>query len=544
MKRVVCLLMTLCLLLTAVGCDRSTPPEDGTEAATDTPTTPQAPEVPIAPKRQSAEIHDKIFYLMVGQSRKLNYTLNPMEEGMAEGVEWISSSDCVSIKDGEVTAQKEGYAIVSGGGLTTCVVRVIPTELPSMYVNMEVLKPITSKEIYVPCQISLETENTEFCFSDAPAGIRLRGNSTSSRPKKPYRIKFDDKRNLLGMNEGGEYKSWVLLADYYDLSMIRNSTCYSLASMILNEYVTDWRYVNLYVYGSYAGVYLLAEQSQIKEGRIDIEEAGAESGNLLSGYLFEMESSSTDPLVILNGADYTFTDFQGVKRSIRNLRYELKNDGTSAEQEEFAAKYLQNVFLMLYYATYKGVYFEFDENYNVRLSSKTDVEEVISSIIDVDSFARKYVHTELICNWDDHQKSHYNSVDLSEGGTGLFTFCNPWDFDHAYFRFSDHSYQDPEAYFAATRTVWYVMLLNHAFIRERVRDVWNEVTAKTDNFSAAMEMMKTVALTYTDDFDRDTERWDREDIRLLEVAKIYTWMQTRIKWLDEQFNSDAFLIGG
>ena len=50
--------------------------------------------------------------------------------------------------------------------------------------------------------------------------IRGRGNSTWGMPKKPVKLKFDTKSEVLGMPAE---KDWALLANYADKSLLRNS---------------------------------------------------------------------------------------------------------------------------------------------------------------------------------------------------------------------------------------------------------------------------------------------------------------------------------
>ena len=65
-------------------------------------------------------------------------------------------------------------------------------------------------------------------------GVRLRGNTTQEYPKKPFAIKLSKKRSVLGMPE---HKRWVLLANWLDHSMIRNSVAFDIAQVV--EYA--WR---------------------------------------------------------------------------------------------------------------------------------------------------------------------------------------------------------------------------------------------------------------------------------------------------------------
>jgi hypothetical protein len=496
----------------------------------------------VSDKVPTAEIADGIFYMFEGEMRRLNYTVHTPEGAEGE-VEWASSSDSVIVENGIVYAKKEGYAIVSGGGERNCVVRVLPKTLPILNINTNGVA-ITSKENYVDCRVDLSTSNADYCFEGARGGIRIRGNSTSNRPKKPYRIKFDSKRNLLGMNEDAECKSWVLLAEWYDASMLHNSASLSLASVILTEYTSDWRNVNVYINGEYQGVYLLAEQSQINENRVDIEEAGKDSSSIHSGYLFEQEAGSNNPDFLLEFSGYSFKNFLGKKFTAATHKYELKNDNLTAEQKEFAAKYMKNLFKVLYTATYEGYYLALDENANIVKSGYKTAEETVSALIDVDSFVRKYIHSELTCNWDDRSRSYFTYVDFSEGGTGLLTFACPWDFDHAFYKYGTFEYAPVEEYFAASRNMWYVMLLNHEFIRARIAEVWQEVYVDTNGFDSSLDMMLLITRNYESELRTDADMWNRGRDRITQVATTYQWLIRRIEWMNGQFSNPKFVTDG
>ena len=109
-------------------------------------------------------------------------------------------------------------------------------EYPTLYIITEDYKDITSKEEYINCTISVDDINyPEYNLNCSKARIKGRGNSTWGMPKKPYRIKFDEKTNLFG---NGENKDWTLIANYCDPSQIRNYLAYSIGSIFDNLYYT------------------------------------------------------------------------------------------------------------------------------------------------------------------------------------------------------------------------------------------------------------------------------------------------------------------
>lgn len=97
--------------------------------------------------------------------------------------------------------------------------------------------------------------------------ISGRGNSTWKRDKKPYMIKLNSKRDVLGM---GSAKTWILLANYDDSSLVRNAIGFDLSEMLDFGFTCEYRYVDLYMNGVYQGNYLICEKIQIDEERINI----------------------------------------------------------------------------------------------------------------------------------------------------------------------------------------------------------------------------------------------------------------------------------
>ena len=140
-------------------------------------------------------------------------------------------------------------------------------ELPIININTQNVE-INSKVDYTDMTFSIN--NCENELENISGGVRLRGNSTRKKPKKPYRLKFDKKQSLFGLEKA---KSWVLLADYMDPSGLHNYTAFKLASELDGLSFTPSPFkVNLYLNGSYNGLYTLCEQVQENEGRMNIEE--------------------------------------------------------------------------------------------------------------------------------------------------------------------------------------------------------------------------------------------------------------------------------
>jgi hypothetical protein len=112
-----------------------------------------------------------------------------------------------------------------------------------------------NRDEYVNAQIVVEGDvNGTYVtqHSDNQARIRGRGNSTWWLfPKKPYRINFSEDVSIYGMPAS---KSYVLLAEYSDKSLMRNVVTHKLSSLLSNiHYVIDTRYVEVYINNDYQG---------------------------------------------------------------------------------------------------------------------------------------------------------------------------------------------------------------------------------------------------------------------------------------------------
>ena len=110
---------------------------------------------------------------------------------------------------------------------------------------------------------------------DCEAQIRSingRGNSTWTLPKKPYSLELAQKEDLLDM---GAAKKWILLTNGVDKTHMGNKMCYDLAAKAGCAYSPECRWVDLYLNGNYAGLYLLCERNEVDPQRVDIPKEGS-----------------------------------------------------------------------------------------------------------------------------------------------------------------------------------------------------------------------------------------------------------------------------
>lgn len=106
---------------------------------------------------------------------------------------------------------------------------------------------------YENCTITLK-DNGNTLLDNTEAEVKVRGNWTTTYDKKPLRIKFAEKQNMAGLNDGAQMKNWVLIAEYKDASMLRNKATFQIAEEILGKdgfYVSDSEFVEVYINEQY-----------------------------------------------------------------------------------------------------------------------------------------------------------------------------------------------------------------------------------------------------------------------------------------------------
>ena len=219
----------------------------------------------------------------------------------------------------------------------------------------------------------------------------MRGNLTLFADKKSYRFKFQKKENPLGVGDGAA-KSWNLVANYYDASLLRNMTAYHLGDMMDNmPYSANTRSVEVYVNGEYQGVYLLCEAVNVAKSRIAItEEPSLIEDN---GYLIELSRYAKENVFTVDCCTY-------------EVKSDVSTDQTVAEQQiGYISDYTEKALHAL------------------KSGNKSDIEQYIDVSSLVDNCIAYGICKDVDAGWD----SYY----LSKDAGGKLTFHPMWDYDLA-----------------------------------------------------------------------------------------------------------------
>lgn len=158
------------------------------------------------------------------------------------------------------------------------------TNLPTIYLTMDDVTDIdkdlykdrgTNTAAYHQTAIKVvdkSGELTEFEEAADYLEVKVRGNSTASATKRPYRLKFakKHKHDLLGY--GYEKRNWTILANAYDDSKIRNAVTYKLGQMVGMPFCPGYKFVDLVINGDYRGLYQVSDHCEVDANRVNVDE--------------------------------------------------------------------------------------------------------------------------------------------------------------------------------------------------------------------------------------------------------------------------------
>ena len=362
------------------------------------------------------------------------------------------------------------------------------TGLPVIRIDTKDNQPIVSKETYLRTNITVvdpQNSRNNLEHLDYKDEVRGRGNSTWLKPKKPYRIKFDKKTPMMGLTEA---KSWVLLANYQDPTLLANSVAFELGQRFGLPYTPHYVPVELFVNGSYEGSYLLTEQIQVGKGRVDIDPT--------AGFLVE--------------ADYYYDEEPKFTTQGYQVPIMIKSPEDLADPSGY--DFVKNAFAALEAAMLDATFPESGYRELLRFDAVIDflmINEVVKNV-------------EL--QWP---KSLYMYRDAA-GGIGMGPL---WDFDWGY-GYSGGGFSYFTSYVGSTP--------KHAFLRRfyddpvfiaRYKARWNAMYPQLQGMPAVIQQMADrLQKSQAQNFRRWPEAQNNGYER--EISDLRTWWQNRVQHLN------------
>ena len=165
------------------------------------------------------------------------------------------------------------------------------TNLPTVVINTKGAQEVTSKEEELSSVVYIVSGEGKKLLATEKTGVRGRGNASWNFPKKPYRLKFDEKQQLL--DAPAKAKKWTLINNYGDKTLMRNILAFELSRRFGLAYTPYCHPVDVVLNGEYRGCYQLCDQIEVNKNRVNITEMEPEDVDLpelSGGYLIEVDA--------------------------------------------------------------------------------------------------------------------------------------------------------------------------------------------------------------------------------------------------------------
>ena len=385
--------------------------------------------------------------------------------------------------------------------------------------------------------------------------MKVRGNQTAGFDKKGFQIKFNaSKTNLLGLNGGKKFKKWVLLADAKDTTISRTALGMTMSKGVIsadsNVWSSDFTPVSVYLNDKYWGMYMLAEQKEVKNGRIKLDEPeDADENPIMTtdiGYCFELDyyaknepakGADGDPTFSINYGNYFKSSDYKIESCLANSGLGLVstytmnsdiNDGptdahttdANSNQVKWIKNRLQALFNVLGEAAKNKVAKDINSNNEV-ISTSLSVRKTIEKNFDLNAWAEGFIINAVCLPPDVGYSSFYMSFNNAPNGDKKLRYDNPWDFDSNFGNrrnfiekpdtasssggWGQSSY-DP--YFMDRTANMWLQLLGKLdfFMNDYVKPKWN-AARENGTFEDMVKLAKTYYKYYDGEYAKNFAKW-------------------------------------
>lgn len=320
--------------------------------------------------------------------------------------------------------------------------------------------------------------------------VKGRGNSTWGYPKKPYRLKLNKKAEICGL---GKAKNYVLLANHLDPTLMLNSVAFKIGRLLELPFTNHAIPVDVVLNGIYKGSYLLTEQIEVKENRVDLDENNS--------VMWELDSY--------------WDDEPKFKSTAFNLPVMVKDPDLTTEQFEYWKK---------------------DFNAFTTQFAKEPLEgNSYVDMIDIESVAKFLITFNLVHNME---INHPKSVFLHKERNGKYVMGPIWDFDWAY------DYEGTSNHFGRYNTPLFSSSMNGvgtAFFQRFLQDsrvkaiykrTWQDF--KNNKLDALLQYVDDYAVMLKPSVERNSELWENTRSFDTKVKELKTWLRNRADYIDSE----------
>ena len=386
--------------------------------------------------------------------------------------------------------------------------------------------------------------------------IRYRGSSSfNASDKKPYSFRPLDKPleeggtkkkvNILGM---GKDNDWALLAPYADKSMMRDLLAFEVSRPWM-EYTPQGRYCEMFLDGTYYGVYILTETVSKGKTRINLSDPGLSGDSITGGYI--MEVNRTDGEVTYT-SNYHPLSSQGFVYSNQYINFQYKSpdyEDLTAEQVDYITGRIDQMEQSLW--TYKSGAPTNYENY-LDVTNFIDYQIAMELGHNVDAYRLSGKFFKRRDSEDARFKMVVWDMNLAYGNADYY---NGWRTDTWMYKNNNtmNAEGDPQLI-----PFWWYKLNTSPDYTNALKARWGQYRRSNLREEAIMATVDSLAnvLTAQGAEQRNSEAWPRwgeyvwpnyyiADDFQDEVDYLKQWLADRIAWMDQQlgFDPNAWLRG-
>lgn len=417
--------------------------------------------------------------------------------------------------------------------------------LPVLYINTNNGRHVVSKTKYTAASMTIGDSEEVLTLS-----IRGRGNSTWGMSKKPYKIRLDEKADLFGM---GKSRHWILLANAFDASHLRNKLSYDLSAR-MGMTAIESTFVNLFINGDYMGLYQLTESVRSENGRVpvydwedvaeDVAEAIADEEDLSLEEETSLGSRMKKDLSWVTSdvfEEYTISDYINIARYSIYGGYILELDEYYDEVSKFTTP--EDVPIMIkspeylntndeMFACIRDYIFDMEEAMFAQDGYNADGKHY-SEYVDMESFVDYWIVNQVFKSVELLYKSCFMYKDSGE----KLVFGPVWDMDWSSGNHENLSGDSADPYTwthdqSQDREYWYRALYDQPSFVVMLQDRWWEIRPLIDEMIASIDPLADELSAAAED---NIEKWRVGDFEW-EVEELKNWLVRRAEWMDEQLS--------
>jgi Spore coat assembly protein len=381
---------------------------------------------------------------------------------------------------------------------------------PILNIETKNRQVINSKDIYVDATFSIAGRNNmgekTTTLSNGNMQIKGRGNSTWDMPKKPYRIKLESSTAILDMPLS---KHWILLANYSDKTLLRNSLAFEISRRMGFTYTPRSQYVDVVLNGDSIGNYLLSEQIRIDKNRLNISSLKPTDNDISGGYLLEVDERMGEP--------------SWFKTQNAEMIFCIQDpENIPDNQKGYITDYIQNIENIIY------------------AKDGINTMNELPKYVDMKSFVDYLLLNELSKNVDGNLR--LSTFVFKNKGDDKLYFGPIWDYDLG---FGNVNYYgcDKTAGWYASNAAWYQKLFAYPEFQNMVKKRWKELRGdKLKEFDTFIDTnSKQMEMSQKKNFKRwnilNQYVWPNAVVTGSyenEIKYLKNWLFARLTWMDQQ----------